>query len=735
VIDQPLTITFFADCWATSNRREVLSLKALADRIAVTSAPTKERLPWLKLATFGELRTKKGSLRHDANLKTISGVEIDYDAERILFDDALVIFEKAGLEALLYTSPTHMRDGHGPRWRALCRLSQEYPPEHHERFVCRLAGLFRDGSVTVLSAECWTRSQAYYFGSVDHNPEHRVGLVEGEALDLLDDLDQIALGKPATKNTGPGEPPGGPADEDALLEQIITGKSYHAAAVRLLGVWARRGVAMMKAERRLREAFEAAPLHDQRWADRVADIPRMLGDVWGREAKKADVMEKELADFDARQPPPEEDDHDTGTSWASPLPAEEPWPEMGAEAFHGQAGRIVDALAPHTEADPIALLIHVLVMFGNSVGRRPYYRVGATRHYPVEFGLFAGTTSKGRKGTALNEVEQVFELAAPEWSKNCRHSGLSSGEGLIFLVRDAISEQVRIVKGGKVSYVTGTKDQGVTDKRALICETEFSGTLAVMQREGSILSRVIRELWDCRPSVQSLTKNAQNRVTNPHVSIIGHVTVDELRSQIDRIQMTNGFCNRFLIAAVKRAQLLPFGGQVPTEQLADLGRRLKQSIELAQRWQEIPFTAAGKELWEDIYRELSREQPGLFGAAIARSEAHTARLALLYALLDDRRAIDTNHLASALAVWRFAEASARFVFGDATGNPAADEILRALRCAGPDGMTRTQISDLFGRNRSAERIGAALAFLVTHGKARSVKRGTGGRPVEVWLAC
>jgi hypothetical protein len=88
-----------------------------------------------------------------------------------------------------------------------------------------------------------------------------------------------------------------------------------------------------------------------------------------------------------------------------------------------------------------------------------------------------------------------------------------------------------------------------------------------------------------------------------------------------------------------------------------------------------------------------------------------------------------------LAFWSYCEASAKFVFGDATGNPAADEIMRALRQYGPDGRTRTQISELFGRHRPSGEIGAALAFLTTHGKARCVIRNTGGRPVEVWLAC
>ena len=63
-----------------------------------------------------------------------------------------------------------------------------------------------------------------------------------------------------------------------------------------------------------------------------------------------------------------------------------------------------------------------------------------------------------------------------------------------------------------------------------------------------------------------------------------------------------------------------------------------------------------------------------------------------------------------------------------------NEIERALIHAGDEGITRTAIRDLFGRNKSGDRIGAALALLATKGRARSDSRVTGGRPSEIWFA-
>jgi len=125
----------------------------------------------------------------------------------------------------------------------------------------------------------------------------------------------------------------------------------------------------------------------------------------------------------------------------------------------------------------------------------------------------------------------------------------------------------------------------------------------------------------------------------------------------------------------------------------------------------------------------------LLGALTARAEAQTVRLALVYALLDGRGEIGTHHLRAPLALWEYADASVSYIWGDALGDPVADEIMRALRQAGEAGRTRTELRDLFGRNRRAEDIDRALAVLAAAGRARRVMRDdTGGRPAEVWVA-
>ena len=255
-MDELTIATFFDSYAAKTKRQEAFTMKELAVRIATTSAPTKEQLPWIKFAIFGDVRSRKGSLRHAANMIAVTGVEIDYDGEKITFAEAVEILEKTGIETLAYPSPSHMRNGHGPRWRLLFRLSKKHPVETRVKFVSRVAGLFRDGNATAIAAESFANAQAYYFGGVGA-PLPEVRFIEGLPLDhwSFDKLDETALGKPATKSTGPGDP-GGPADEDALTELIVSGASFHTASLRLIGLWNRYGVSRDEAERRLHEIFD-----------------------------------------------------------------------------------------------------------------------------------------------------------------------------------------------------------------------------------------------------------------------------------------------------------------------------------------------------------------------------------------------------------------------------------------------------------------------------------------------
>ncbi len=70
------------------------------------------------------------------------------------------------------------------------------------------------------------------------------------------------------------------------------------------------------------------------------------------------------------------------------------WPVLKAEALHGLSGEIVRTIDPHTEADPVAVLVTVLTAFGNVVGDGPHFMVEATSHPCRLFTILVGQTAK-----------------------------------------------------------------------------------------------------------------------------------------------------------------------------------------------------------------------------------------------------------------------------------------------------------------------------------------------------
>lgn len=395
---------------------------------------------------------------------------------------------------------------------------------------------------------------------------------------------------------------------------------------------------------------------------------------------------------------------------------------LAAEAYYGLAGEIVQAIEPHSEADPVAILATLLAMFGGAAGSSSCARVERDKHPPrLYFGL-VGETAKARKGTSAGWPRYLLTRADPTLSERVI-DGLSSGEGLIWQVRDPIAH----VKNGEVV----TADDGISDKRLMVLEGELARVLRVLGREGNTLSTVIRCAWDSG-DLNSATKNNPARATGAHVSIVGHITQQELLTGLSETESANGFANRFMWLFVRRSKTLPFGGDLSDEALEPFITALQRALAFARQGYAMTWAPETRPLWASVYPELSEGKPGLIGALAARSEAQALRLAVTYALMDMSTTIRPEHLSAALALWEYAEASVRYLFAGRLGDLIAETILDELARI-PGGLTRTQIRDLFDRNVTGAKIGAALDLLSAHGLAHVTKTGSGvGRPADRW---
>jgi hypothetical protein len=392
---------------------------------------------------------------------------------------------------------------------------------------------------------------------------------------------------------------------------------------------------------------------------------------------------------------------------------------------------VVRTLAPHTEADPVALLVSFLAEAGTLIGPHPHLILDGCAHSLRIWAVLVGLSSKSRKGTCDKRVQQVVQRSDSSWTRGIYKGTLSSGEGLVYAVRDAQFRDEPVKLNGKPTGEVQRicVDPGIEDKRLFLVQSEFGGVLKVMGRTGNSLSGIIRDAWD-GSDLAPMTKNERIRATAPHIGIIGHVTKDELLRHLDDTERSNGFGNRFVWLLVRRSKELPFPESPPEKEMQDLTERTGKALESAKILGRLGLTDAARDDWKAIYGRLSADQPGLAGTLLARGEAQVMRLGGLYAALDGQSDIDRPHLLAALALWEYAEASTRHIFGAAIGDPIADTILRQVRATGA--LDNSAISSLFGRHERAARLDRAKAGLAEAGLIHSVEVVTDGRPRTEW---
>lgn len=323
----------------------------------------------------------------------------------------------------------------------------------------------------------------------------------------------------------------------------------------------------------------------------------------------------------------------------------------------------------------------------------------------------------------------MLEVADEGWTAERIGNGLASGEGLLWALRDAVFTRQPVREGKEiVDYQEVESDPGVSDKRLLVVEPEFARVLAVMAREGNTLSALVREAWDRAHVMRSMTKGQPLKATDPHVSIVAHVTLPELSLRLADVDIANGVANRFLWIASRRSKTLPMSPAVPAEIVERIGRELRHRLCEARRRTRMDLSTEARAVWCKVYPQLTDDvRPGRMGAVLSRAAPIVLRLALVYALLEGAREIEADHVRAGLAIWRYAEDSAEFAFGLRLANPRAERIAKALRAAGERGLSRSELSALFGRNLPAKQLDVALADVPGVEMEKQQSR-SGGRP-------
>ena len=282
------------------------------------------------------------------------------------------------------------------------------------------------------------------------------------------------------------------------------------------------------------------------------------------------------------------------------------------------------------------------------------------------------------------------------------------------------------------------QDPGVEDKRLLILEEEFSQFLTNAARSGNTLSSMTRKAWDAKAYLHNEGKISPEKATGAHISLIGHITKNELLKVIQEIENQNGFSNRILWIATYRREIIPEPKPINwKENHSDIVKRLTTIIETFESRErtELRWSEAGSDAWAEFYRSSKDSGTGILGSIIARSVAHALRLTMIYTALDHSTLMEPKHLLAAIAFWEYSVRSARWIFRQNTGNKIADRIYWELQRT-TEGLTRDEIvKDVCAKNYGKTVINQALSELAKANLAYMVVERTKNarRATQRWL--
>jgi hypothetical protein len=132
----------------------------------------------MKLAKFGNALSPKGYIRHDPNVLCCTGLELDYDGERVPYRDAIKILTEAHVCCIIYTTKSYTPET--PSWRVFCPTSRDITADERYTLCCKLNGILGG----ILAGESWTLSQCYWSGC--GKLYFQAKYIEGQPVDLMD---------------------------------------------------------------------------------------------------------------------------------------------------------------------------------------------------------------------------------------------------------------------------------------------------------------------------------------------------------------------------------------------------------------------------------------------------------------------------------------------------------------------------------------------------------------------
>jgi hypothetical protein len=398
------------------------------------------------------------------------------------------------------------------------------------------------------------------------------------------------------------------------------------------------------------------------------------------------------------------------------------------KSLHGILGDFVKIAHPTVVACREMLLYEMLPLIGVVLGDSYYVPYGSDRHYSSIFTLGIGRTSDG-KGQGWHACQDAIELVDPGWLSHNVHSNPSSGEGLIRML------------GGQLKMEGGHK------KRVAIFNTEMVTSFIAQGRKDSSLGGFLRKAYDGDPLENFRSEGKKSTTADNYVlGFCGTITPKELQQCMPMMDWSNGAQNRFLWSIGFKDKNL--GRSTERPNFISWGLRVQKLIALNQSVQPTPLSYAksGQDSWDLWFNSLPEHDDTILAESQARIAANCARVANIYAQLDERRLegwniqLEARHVEAAIEIVNRSRQSVEWYLSQQMGSAqkvSYDDVqklkmamLKKARAQGVAEMTATEVYELFTHKTTEER---DLICLEAGFKVSTKKKTARGKAAIVWI--
>lgn len=366
------------------------------------------------------------------------------------------------------------------------------------------------------------------------------------------------------------------------------------------------------------------------------------------------------------------------------------------------------------EADPAAIFMQALEIFGCLLGREVWVDTEEGPVYGNNYLVVVGNRATGRKGTGWKHAKTLYAhddfttWVAEEFSGLLR-GRMDSGEGMVKALID-ISKQ----NGNEFS------DTHTTIKM-LSHDSEFIGTINKGKIDGSTLLHNFTKAWEGTGFGTAKTKE-QAYVKRPHITLIGHVQPEPLKLALTQTMDDSGFLSRIQFIFTERARINYDPPRMQYDILENYHNQIVAILNWAKAKGVITYSREAYQLIKHYYET---------DTTLLRNHRFVLKNMMRLACLRQSTEMSVADVDTAMKIQAYVDACTKLLFKDwgLEGAKRDDQDKIISYIAECPGSGNTSINRyLFGNNKKHSEIESLMAGLISANKVVLKKESTKGRP-------